>query len=58
MLRAQAKSDNQTITTTKLAEVVGFPNNNTANLKYGTLGHELAEVLNYKPPKRNSRWAL
>lgn len=53
MLRAQAKSDNQTITTTKLAEVVGFPNYNTANLKYGTLGHELAEVLNYKPPKRN-----
>ncbi|MEZ8238234.1 hypothetical protein AB6C73_07155 [Vibrio splendidus] len=53
MLRVQAKSENQTITATKLAEVVGFPNYNTANLKYGTLGHELAEVLNYKPPKRN-----
>ncbi|ENJ2789011.1 hypothetical protein HJ014_22530 [Vibrio parahaemolyticus] len=53
MLRAQTKSDNQTITATKLAEVVGFPNYNTANLKYGTLGHELAEVLNYEPPKRN-----
>ncbi|SHO56981.1 hypothetical protein [Vibrio quintilis] len=52
MLRAQAKSDNQTITSTKLAEALGFPNYNTANLKYGLLGHELADALNFKPHSR------
>ncbi|ELA8200055.1 hypothetical protein RGL65_004151 [Vibrio parahaemolyticus] len=52
ILRTQAKMENQTITSTKMAEALDFPNYNTANLKYGLLGHELADALNYIPHTR------
>lgn len=54
MLRAQYTSPNHIITATKLAEAVGYENYNAANLQYGTLGHEIAEILDYIPPKRNN----
>ncbi|MEW7866891.1 hypothetical protein [Aeromonas diversa] len=54
ILKAQAKSKNFTITATQIAEHVGYANYNAANLQYGKLGHELAEVLGYTPPKRSN----
>jgi len=54
MLRAQYTSPNHTITATKIAEAVGYENYNAANLQYGTLGHEIAKVLGYMPPKRKN----
>ncbi|AKO52525.1 hypothetical protein ABA45_08930 [Marinobacter psychrophilus] len=54
LLKAQYSSPNHTITATKLAQAVGYENYNAANLQYGSLGHELAEVLGYKPPERNN----
>ncbi|WP_020560903.1 hypothetical protein [Thiofilum flexile] len=52
MLAAQYASPNHTITATRLAEAVGYANYNAANLQYGTLGREIAEVLEYTPPTR------
>jgi hypothetical protein len=54
LLKAQYFSPNHTITATKLAQAVGYENYNAANLQYGSLGHELAEVLGYTPPERNN----
>ncbi|AVI62617.1 hypothetical protein MOY_05100 [Halomonas sp. GFAJ-1] len=54
MLRAQYASPNHTITATKIAEAVGYENYNAANLQYGTLGHEIADILGYVPPKRDN----
>jgi predicted HNH restriction endonuclease len=54
MLRAQYSAENHTITATRLAEAAGYENYNAANLQYGTLGHEIADVLNYEPPKRKN----
>lgn len=54
LLKAQYSSPNHTITATKLAEAVGYANYNAANLQYGSLGHELAEVLGYTPPERSN----
>jgi hypothetical protein len=52
--KAQYSSPNHTITATKLAQAVCYENYNAANLQYGSLGHELAEVLGYTPPVRNN----
>ena len=52
MLRAQYESPNHTITATKIAEKVGYENYNAANMQFGTLGHEIADVLGYVPPSR------
>ena len=54
MLRAQYASPNHTITSTKIAEAVGYENYKAANLHYGKLGHEIAHVLGYEPPKRQN----
>ena len=54
MLRAQYEAENHTITSTRLAESVGYKNYNAANLHYGKLGHELADALGYKPPIREN----
>jgi len=54
MLRAQYASPRHTITATKIAEAVGYENYNAANLQYGTLGHQIADVLGYAPPKRTN----
>ena len=53
MLRAQCKSPNGMITSTKLAEAAGYENYNAANLQYGTLAFNIAGFLSYDPPKRN-----
>lgn len=53
MLRAQCKSGEATITSTKLAQAADFKNFNAANLHYGTLGRGIAERLGYNPPKRS-----
>ena len=52
LLRAQYSSEQHTITATRLAEAVGFENYNAANLQYGSLAHEVADILGYQPPKR------
>ncbi len=52
MLRAQGKSPNAAITSTKLAEAAGYENYNAANLQYGTMAFNLAGFLGYEPPKR------
>lgn len=54
MLRAQYASPLHIITATKIAEAVGYENYSAANLQYGTLGHEIAKVLDYVPPKRSN----
>ncbi len=54
MLRAQYSAENHAITATRLAEAAGYENYNAANLQYGTLGHEIADALNYQPPKRKN----
>jgi len=54
MLRAQYASENHTITAGRLAEAVGYEKYNSANLKFGSLGHEIADLLEYTPPKRKS----
>ena len=63
ILRAQYFSEERKITSSKLAQAVGYANYNAANLQYGLLGHEMADLLNYKPPKWKSGepmwyWAL
>jgi len=54
MLRAQYDAKNHAITTTKLAEAAGYENYNAANLQYGLLGHEIADILGYTPPEREN----
>lgn len=54
LLKAQYSSPGHTITATKLAQEVGYKNYNSANLHYGSLGHELADVLGYTPPARDN----
>ena len=54
MLRAQYAMPGHSITASKLSEAVGFQNYNAANLQYGTLGKEIANYLNYEPPKRSN----
>ena len=49
MLRAQYYSKDHTITSTQIAEVVGFKNYNASNLQYGTMSHEISDYLNFKP---------
>lgn len=41
MLRAHYESPNYDITATQLANIVGFPNHETANLRYGLLANKL-----------------
>ncbi len=41
MLRAHFRASDHTITARKMAEAVGFPNYNAANLQYGTFGRLL-----------------
>ena len=53
-LRAQYASEHHTITSTEMARIVGYPNYNAANLQYGTLGRELANIMNYTPPERKN----
>lgn len=52
MLKAQYSAPNHTITATQLAEAVGYPNYNAANLQYGTMGKLVAGYLGYEPPER------
>lgn len=52
MLKAQCRAPNGSITSTKLAEAADYENYNAANLQYGTLAFNLAELLSYNPPKR------
>lgn len=52
MLRAQCRSVDATITSTKLSQAADFKNFNAANLHYGTLGRGIAEHLGYNPPQR------
>lgn len=54
MLRAQYSAEKHIITATQLAVAVGYANFNAANLQYGSLGHEVAQALNYQPPKREN----
>lgn len=54
MLKAQYVAPKHTITATQLAESVKYENYNAANLHYGTLGREIAEILGYQPPKRKN----
>lgn len=53
MLKAQYSMPNHIITASGLARAVGFENYNAANLRYGSLGREIAVQLSYTPPKRN-----
>lgn len=52
MLKAQCRSPEGKITSTKLAEAAGYENYNAANLQYGTLGFNLAGVLSFNPERR------
>jgi hypothetical protein len=52
MLKAQCRSPEGKITSTKLAEAAGFENYNAANLQYGTLGFNLAGILCFNPEQR------
>lgn len=52
MLRVHALSKNQTVTSSQLADAVGFENYNAANLRYGLLAHEIADIINYTPDQR------
>lgn len=52
MLKAQAKEEGATITSSKLAVAAGYENYNAANLQYGTLAFNLGAYLDYTPPKR------
>ncbi|MGF1761562.1 hypothetical protein L4D76_27395 [Photobacterium sagamiensis] len=54
MLRAQYSSENQTITASRLAKAVGFKNFNATNLQYGILAHEIADFIEYMPPKSSN----
>ena len=54
LLTAQYSSNNYTITANLLAEAVGYAIYNAANLQFGKLGHEIANALNYEPPKRKN----
>jgi len=59
MLRAQYNSDNHTITATSLAHDIGYKDFSASNLLYGGLGHKIADILGYTPPKRKDgtpRW--
>jgi hypothetical protein len=49
MLRAQYYSKDHAITSTQIAKEVGFKNYNASNLQYGTMSHEIAKYLNFKP---------
>lgn len=49
MIRAQYYSKDHTITSTQIAEDVGFKNYNASNLQYGKMAHEVADYLNFKP---------
>ncbi len=52
MLKAQCRSPEGKITSTRLAEAAGFENYNAANLQYGTLGFNLAGILSFNPERR------
>lgn len=54
ILKTQATSENFAITATRIAQAVGYENYNAANLQYGKLGHEIADILGYTPPKRTN----
>lgn len=54
LLRIQYSAPEHTVTATKLAQAAGYENYNAANLQYGSLAHEVAEILNYEPPKRKN----
>ncbi|HEX3799869.1 MAG TPA: hypothetical protein VH413_14335 [Verrucomicrobiae bacterium] len=49
MLRAHCQAPRHTITASKLAEEVGYPNYSSANMQYGILAHHVADVLHYAP---------
>ena len=42
------------ITSTQLSDVIGLAGYAEANLRYGKLGHAVADELGYEPPKRSS----
>jgi hypothetical protein len=49
MLRVHYEAPQHTITTTQLAELVGFSSYSTANMQYGKLACRIANELNYRP---------
>lgn len=51
MLKAHCRAPNHTISTGQLAKEVGYPDNKTVNLQYGTLAHRvILELHHYKHP--------
>jgi len=49
MLTAHWNSPEHTITTSQMAEKMGFKNYSVANLQYGRLAHRIADELHYWP---------
>ncbi len=53
MLRAHRVAPDRALTAGELAEAADYQNYSAANLQYGRLGFELAQILNYKPETRS-----
>ncbi|MCG3147930.1 MAG: hypothetical protein PCFJNLEI_01371 [Verrucomicrobiae bacterium] len=49
MLRAHCRAPNHTISTARLAPLVGYASHSVVNMQYGTLAHHLADALHYRP---------
>ena len=50
MLRAHCRAPNHTISTSRLAQEVGYPNFSSVNMQYGTLAHHFADALHVTLP--------
>lgn len=49
MLKANLGAPHQTITATRLSNIMGFTNYNAANLRYGTIARKLCDFFKVKP---------
>jgi|SRR5208282_6348165 len=47
--KVHCRAPRHTITAGQLAKEMGYPNYSTANLRYGTLAHDVADALHYIP---------
>ena len=59
ILQAQYQAPNHTISPAQLAKQFNFKSHRVANIKYGTLAHNIADALNYKPgpfPDKKDHW--
>lgn len=52
MLKLQHASPDHATTAAQMAEGMGFAREGVANLKYGKLGHEIADNIGFVPPNR------